>query len=271
MTICIAAICDSGKAVAAAADRMLTAPFPMSLEVEHEEKKIVGVASNCLLLAAGNALIGAEIMRRFSSRRPTEASITALADALLQSYQAVRLQKVEEHFLKPRNLSLGLFTEKGGQIIPIQLYAQLDQQLQSFNLGAEYIICGVDNEGGHIGRLRNPGTVDWLDVVGFDAVGTGGIHAGLMLLSETLGPHSRNKGLLETLYAVYAAKRKAEVAPGVGRDYTDLAVVSEKETRYVDEQTLGALKTAYEGMPRQNPDLSKVKEAYYGGAKPKEN
>jgi 20S proteasome alpha/beta subunit len=246
---------------------MLTAQYPLNLEVEHEERKIVEVAPNCLLLAAGNALVGTEILRRFSTRRPAEASIPALASALLRSFQEVRLQKAEELYLRPRNLTFSLFTEKGSQMIPVQLYAQLDQQLATFDIGAEYIICGVDSEGGHIVRLRNPGTLDWLDVIGFDATGTGGIHASLMLLSETLGPHSRNKGLIETLYAVYAAKRRAEVAPGVGRDYTDLAVVTEKETRFVDEQTLAALKAAYEGTPKEVPNLSRVKEAYDAAAR----
>jgi hypothetical protein len=83
------------------------------------------------------------------------------------------------------------------------------------------IVAGVDDSGARVAYLGNPGTLAWLDKLGYAAIGSGGIHATTKL---SLGSQTRGSTLLETLYRVYEAKRAAEVAPGVGPD-TDVAIV----------------------------------------------
>ena len=54
MTVCIAAVCQSGKAVVVASDRMFTFQG-LSVEIETAEKKIERLGAKCVALAAGNS------------------------------------------------------------------------------------------------------------------------------------------------------------------------------------------------------------------------
>jgi hypothetical protein len=62
MTICIAAVCDGGKSIVVAADRMFTAPAPTSMEFETSEKKIEPLATGCVAMSAGNSAYATEII-----------------------------------------------------------------------------------------------------------------------------------------------------------------------------------------------------------------
>src|SRR4051794_24783722 len=77
--------------------------------------------------------------------------------------------------------------------------------------------------GGHIYSVQNPGRPELLnDIIGYAANGSGTIHA----LQSMIGlGHSPEAEYHTTVFRVYASKRRAEVAPGVGAD-TDLAVIS---------------------------------------------
>lgn len=82
------------------------------------------------------------------------------------------------------------------------------------------IIAGVDLSGAHIYTITdNQYTCN--DSVGFSAIGIGSRHAlsQLMLVGQSF-----TSSLPETVLAVYNAKKRAEIAPGVGRD-TDMVSV----------------------------------------------
>ena len=144
-------------------------------------------------------------------------------DAFVQ----VRAMKVRELVLTPMLGPDYIKFEKMGVPLPQYLqyqpaiFQQIAAQMQMFNLGADMIVAGIDDHGARVAYLGNPGTVGWLDKLGYAAIGSGGIHATTKL---SLGSQTRESPLLETLYRVYEAKRAAEVAPGVGPD-TDLAIV----------------------------------------------
>lgn len=81
------------------------------------------------------------------------------------------------------------------------------------------IISGVDETGAHI-YIVNDGDPICRDGVGFAAIGGGARHAESQLM---LGRHAWNSPASETLLLAYTAKKRAEVAPGVGT-FTDLFV-----------------------------------------------
>jgi len=66
MTICISAICEGGKAVVVASDRMVTAGF-LALEFEHPGGKIKEISKTCVGLTAGDALAQIELFRACNS------------------------------------------------------------------------------------------------------------------------------------------------------------------------------------------------------------
>jgi len=84
------------------------------------------------------------------------------------------------------------------------------------------IIAGVDENGAHIFIINEDGEVTCQDRAGFAAIGIGVWHAESQFMFEK---HSPSKPYPDTLFLTYVAKRRAEVAPGVGKD-TDLCVIS---------------------------------------------
>jgi 20S proteasome alpha/beta subunit len=57
------------------------------------------------------------------------------------------------------------------------VFQQAAVQMQMFNLGTDMIVAGVDAEGARVAYVGNPGTLAWLDKLGYAAIGSGGIHA----------------------------------------------------------------------------------------------
>jgi hypothetical protein len=91
------------------------------------------------------------------------------------------------------------------------------------------IIAGVDETGAHLFMIDGDGYIKRLDWIGFAIIGIGFDHAASEFM---VGGHIPSKSAEETLCLTYIAKRRAEVAPGVGRD-TDLFYISQKRG-YVD-------------------------------------
>jgi Proteasome subunit len=54
VTVCIGAICDNGKSIVVAADRMMTYGPPMNLQVEAAVRKIIPLSDNAVLLFSGS-------------------------------------------------------------------------------------------------------------------------------------------------------------------------------------------------------------------------
>lgn len=99
---------------------------------------------------------------------------------------------------------------------------QVTTALIRFQLPAtSAIIAGVDSTNyAHIYSVQGT-TSMCADHVGFASIGMGAWHANSQLM---LARHDKLRPLEETLRLVYAAKKRSEVAPGVGRD-TDMVVV----------------------------------------------
>jgi 20S proteasome alpha/beta subunit len=132
----------------------------------------------------------------------------------------------------------------GGQQRLIQMLAgSLDEQVSSFNYGVELLIAGTDESGAHLHSIANPGgSNNDFHQIGFHAIGSGMLHA----LQSVIGfGHTGKKPLGETIYAVYASKRRAEVAPGVGHD-TDLAVITDSGTEWATSKQLDVLRGIYD-------------------------
>jgi hypothetical protein len=162
---------------------------------------------------------------------------------LAQRYGDLRRAVAEATYLAPRGLSLAEFYQGGLQarLIP-PLAAGLDQEVASFNLGIDVLVAGVDERGGHVLYARNPGgLVDDLDPIGFGAIGSGSLHA----IQSLIGfGHSPDRSLNETVFRVFASKRRAEIAPGVGRA-TDLWVIQAGGVTRLGSGALNRLENLY--------------------------
>jgi hypothetical protein len=239
MTVCLAALCQSdnrGPLVVAAADRMVT--LGGFIQFEHAIPKMARPSSLAITMLAGDTLVGTRLAQtvtaKFAGSSPKVADIAA---ALSEQYVEVRQGRMDGEILKPRGLNLQSFYGRHTALSP-QVVMMLDDRMAKFDLQVEFLLTGVDGEGAHIFTVHNPGSPERQhDVIGYAAIGSGTVHA----LQAMIGfNHSPLDPLRDTLYRVYAAKRRAEVAPGVGKD-TDLMVISGAGITELDDGQLSVL------------------------------
>jgi 20S proteasome alpha/beta subunit len=262
VTVCIAAICDGGQKVVVAADRMFTFQAPQNLEFQTPEKKIEGIGVSCVVLSSGNSAYATEVARAAIQLLDGnhDPPILHAADVLRAAFAQVRAVKIREQVLVPMLGPDYIKFEAMGVPLPQYLqyqpaiFQQIAAQMQVFNLGADMIIAGVDDSGARVAYLGNPGTLAWLDKLGYAAVGSGGIHATKL----SLGSQTRDSTLSETLYRVYEAKRAAEVAPGVGPD-TDVAIVERGRINMCKSDLLTKMEEILSASRgRMTPDLAEL-------------
>lgn len=241
----MAAICSDddhnpGSAVVVASDRMVT--MGNIIEFEHTAPKSTAIGTRAVALISGDALTGTHLVREVAAEvAATPMTVAQLAQALSARYVETRNRHAEADILVPRGLSWATFYGQHQHLVA-QITMLLDQALSTYNMNVELLIAGVDEGGGHISALVNPGSrpLD-NDVIGYGAVGSGALHA----IQSMIGfRHGMDCPLSETIFRVYASKRRAEVAPGVGND-TDMLVVRADGITPVPPETIEALATLY--------------------------
>jgi ATP-dependent protease HslVU (ClpYQ) peptidase subunit len=269
MTLCMAALCrdeDQNELVVVAADRMVT--FGGFIEFEHSVPKMANQSPYALALIAGDTLLGTRLAKAVAAEfDSTSPRVAEIADRMAARYVDMRRNELENQVLAPRGLDLGSFYGNHAGF-NAQITMMLDQTMAQFNLGVELLIAGVDAAGAHIYSVHNPGRPEReYDVIGYAAIGSGGIHA----LQAMIGfKHAATASVAETVFRVYASKRRAEVAPGVGLD-TDIAIVSASGVRFLSADTLSELAVLYDNYGKaaeeaQVKELSKLTLAENGPA-----
>lgn len=243
MTVCLGVLCadvgNGARAVVVASDRMVT--WSGLTEFEHGIPKVEGVSDRVVGLIAGDALRGAELIRRLRIAVPdTSPLVEKVASAAGDVYAELRREQLESDLFTPRGVSMRDFYAGLQQQWMPNIALAIDERVQDFDYGVELMIAGVDSAGAHLYMVTNPGG-NYRDYrkIGFAATGSGGIHA----IQSIIGfGHDPTCTLHETLFRVYVSKRRAEVAPGVGRD-TDLTVIRAEDGCRInlDEEALEAL------------------------------
>src|SRR5262245_301104 len=99
MTICVAAICNSGKSLVLATDTMVT--YGDFYEFEHSESKMTELRESCIALTAGDALVHSDLLstvrEKLSDLRAP--SVAQVAETVKASYQQTRMQQITDRIL----------------------------------------------------------------------------------------------------------------------------------------------------------------------------
>lgn len=255
-----------------AADRMFTSPPPVNIEFESDESKIETFLDSVLVLPSGSTAIVTEILdaaKESMSGKP--ANMGEVGELLRAAYAEIRARKAEEIHALPMAGNDFMLARQNGTTLPSYLqpqpgiYQAIVAQSAQFSMETELLMAGIDAGGSRIAAIVHPGSIFWLDKLGYGATGSGGIHA---VSTLNLCGQTRSHDLIETIFSVYSAKRAAEVAPGVGAKFTDLAVLTstregKKEIRECEPAILEELRKTWEthkGTPP--PDLSALRKAY---------
>jgi hypothetical protein len=223
VTVCIAAMCqlEGRRQIVGAADRMITIG---DVEYEPPTSKILPFGQSAVGMFSGDAGAHREIYGRAMERLGgASISVRSAVDAYCAELCAYHVRQGERRVLCPLGLTMDSFIDRQDRIGG-KLSEQILYELSGLrkNLNIEAIIAGVDLRQPHIYKIDHLGAAVCYDTVGFAAVGSGARHAELHFMSQH---HSPDNNLGAALLLALGAKRKAQMAPGVGLN-TDTFVIT---------------------------------------------
>lgn len=221
MTVCIAAICkfENLYMIVGASDRMLTAG---DIEFEPPQSKIFLLSHyphHFVGLTAGEASAQATICTDTLNRVVTNqiTNVGEVAQEYGRHFSEYRRTQAERRLLAPLGLNMDALINHNHNL-PQECVTRLIHELREEQIGAEAIITGVDQSGAHIYVIRDPGHVFCHDSVAFSAIGIGAEHAGSQFM---FARYTMEWTFPRAMLLTYYAKKRAEVAPGVGLE-TDM-------------------------------------------------
>lgn len=258
VTVCVAAICD-GIIIFGASDRMITSG---DIQFEPEQPKLVSISSSIVAQIAGDASIQSEIMQKVFAdvgkriqSAPTEWwNVRDVAELYRHYYEELRLMHAEHDILAPLGLDRNTWFTKQREM-DSGLVKNIATELMNYDWPeTATIFSGIDMSGAHIYVARN-GAISCQDSVGFAVIGVGERHAGSQMM---FAKHSRYKLVPETLLLVYSAKKRAEVAPGVGNG-TDMFAIGPSPGSYssISEEILNGLEEIYRKEQESHQEAAK--------------
>lgn len=262
MTVCVGALCEDGKAIVVAADKMVTFGAPMSLQMEPAVlRKITTITDDSVVLFSGSVPDAEEIVAATKLQIKGLGKLPTLnvAEAVKTAYSGLKAKRVQETILGPFiGADFAKFQSLLAQSPSSQMLQQVLAMVIQHNLQTEALVAGVDDTGAHLFAVTHPGVLLPMETIGYGAVGSGGVHAAVRL---SLGQHNKVAPLVDTVYNVYEAKKAAEVAPGVGK-LTDLAIIKNGKVCFAEKPLFDALEKAHKEKPAltapEQEELKKV-------------
>jgi 20S proteasome alpha/beta subunit len=258
MTVCIAAICERGKAIVVASDRFRWHPTA-SIESELEDSKFYILADQLALLGAGSSSDVEDVLRHFRSI-PGLSSLTVpeIADRFLQSCHACRIAHAEGLHSK-RALGMGAkdLRDLVAVATPGSIAVELYNRMINHNFNTTLLVAGIDAEGAHVRGVDDSGNVSHSEL-GYAGLGTGGTLACVSLARRFYRKTCR---LPEALYYVFEVKKTAELTRGVGTS-TDISVIRKgKKPLTIGKREFAALESVYDRLappPMSKGDTSSI-------------
>lgn len=258
MTVCIAAICENGDSLVVASDHMVTARH-LAAEFEHPDGKIDQLAPACVGLTAGDALVSTDLFRscRDQIKQLSSPSVEHIANLVKKSFVKIRQRRAEDRLLAPRGMDLSSFYQAMIHTLPTEIAFSIDKGIETAQLPLEIIVAGVDTTGAHIYGIHDPGILHCFDSLGYNAIGSGESHALLVIIGNN---HCRIRNLNETVFLTYEAKKKAELAQGVGKT-TEMAIITSKKIKTLSDDERDLLENIY--REKTSPQIEAVKKAIH--------
>lgn len=253
MTVCIAGTCDKSEhAVVLASDRMVTESSTLSVEFEPNQPKMTELTKNSIALTSGSALVPSDMEAKLRERDLSE-NISDVAETVKNTINELAQQKLIDNHLATYDLDIdSFFNEVPDETVKMQLFQDMENDRRSNPLGIRLLIGGIDDHGAHIFLVGDPSYKSCFDGIGFHAIGSGTDHARGSLIFN--GFKQEEKTIKEGAYLVYEAKKAAEIAPGVGKEYTDMWVITDEGINKLDESIIEEFESIRKQKIQQNKD-----------------
>jgi hypothetical protein len=253
VTVCVAAMAELGGVVGAS-DRMITAG---DVQFEPDQGKIWEFTTSIAVMTAGDSSLQTEILLDVYSdvRKRIEAEPTNwwllkdVAELYSYYYGVAKRKRSERAVLAPLGLTHDSFVSRQSEMID-SFVRMVSTELINFSMPpVATIITGSDPTGTHI-YVVTDGDIECVDKVGFAAIGIGRWHANSQFM---FAQHDGSKPFPETLLLTFAAKKRAEVSPGVGEG-TDMFSIGQALGSYVRirPDIIGSLEKMYKRTKAAN-------------------
>jgi len=247
------------QAIVGASDRMLTVG---DVEFERPVPKLYKLSTSIVAMIAGDAGAQDEICNRTIEKIGTDLpSVRDAVTVYCAEVAGYHKRNGEREVLASLGLNMKSFIrrqqELGSEFSDRILF---DLKEAKDNVGIETIIAGVDNVGAHIYTIGNEGSALCQDSVGFAAIGYGARHAESQFILQA---YSSQLDLANASLLAFTAKRRAEVAPGVGK-YTDVYAISPTGliSNPINPTVIKIIEAAYEQMEKdQNEAIIRAHQA----------
>lgn len=248
VTVCVAALCDGKSNVVGASDRMLTTGDG-SVQFEPLQSKIINITTSIVFQWAGDSPLQSEIITRAKQEVADRVAIEPdnwwkvedVAHVCQRYFIETKARRASIAYLSPIGLDTKSFVSRNQELQP-GLASQLATELISYACPPiEIIIAGVDKTGAHIFVVNNSGLY-CMDSPGFAAIGIGASHANAQYMFSRYSPDAE---LPDVLFLSYTAKRRGEVASGVGSETDLFFVVGLGGRRDINESIHDKLKSSY--------------------------
>jgi hypothetical protein len=201
-----------------ASDRMLTAA---DVQYEPLQQKTAQLGGSIILVAGDIGVHGQALRDTDGELRGRTLDPLDIARIYGTKIQSVNRKRAENAILVPLGLNTDTFQAQQKDFSE-SFVSSITNQLQNHApIDTETLVVGSDGENIHIYSVDAYGNETCLDAIGFGAIGIGAWHAKSRLMQTG---HINSRILAPTLASIYAAKKNAEIAPGVGR-YTDINII----------------------------------------------
>jgi len=247
MTVCVAAICDGGKAVIVAADRSV-AYGSQSFHPNGPDCKISPIASRTVI-AVADSPPGADLFSQLFQEQLLGEEPSQIAEHVRGAMQKRLKDEVEINVLAMRGNKWKNYDEFWND--PSHPH-ELRGEVAAYTLDTRVIIAGVGNAGARLYRIDRKAFKKPVDEPGFAAIGAGEELAMHNLFARSLA--IKNMGIGEAAYYVYEAKKMAERHRGVG-DATDMVIIRDSIVTVTIEQ-MEELNSVYQNLKAR--DLTKA-------------
>lgn len=263
VTVCVAALFSYnyalpgsppqwGSAAIMASDEMITVG---DIQYESSQQKVAVLASKSLLMIAGDYAIHSEAIQGTVSQLKGKAEPHPQKIALIygQEIQKVKRRHAEDVILAPLGMNTDTFLAQMKDMTD-SFANEIKEQLQRFSgHSVEAIIVGSDGDAVHMYEVDSRGSVSCMDDVQFHAIGAGAWHAKSHLMQAGYARTFTN--LATAMAQTYTAKRRAELAPGVGKP-TDMHLVLKDQWYPISRADIAKLDELYAEYTSQQSALA---------------
>lgn len=174
-------------------------------------------------------------------------------DLYIDCRRSLEKRKIETEVLNLFDLTYDEFLSKQHQLSE-GFISSIENKIQNYQRYTtpytETIIAGSDYKGYHIYTIDNNKSY-YNNQIGFTSIGGGARHASSQLM---LSGYSPSCSFSNALLSVYNAKKRSEVAPGVG-DNTDMVLIQKPRNILINEEIISDLNKIYKEVIKKESNI----------------